>query len=130
MSEKEEYNFGTFAKALRKDISDYVDARIEYSKLSAYEKIAHLVAEAAIIIFIIIFSFFTLFFLSFMFAMLLDNWLKIPGLGYGIVAIIDLLAVLLIVKNKSALKSKITDQIVGHLLKDHEEKKPEDEIAG
>jgi len=130
MNDKEEYNFGAYAKALRKDIADYVDARIEYTKLTAYEKLSKLIAEASILLLIIIFSFFTMFFLSFMAAVFIDRWLQQTGPGYAIVAVVDMVIIMIIIKKQNSLKSEIAGKVIDHLLKEHKDNNTQDETAG
>lgn len=130
MNEKEEYNFGAYAKSLRKDIADYVDARIEYTKLSAYEQISQLVSQASIVLLLLIFSFFSLFFISFMAAVFIDQWLQLPGVGYAIVAVLNIIFILIVVKKKAAIKAAISGKVIEQLLKDHEENKSENDSVG
>ncbi|MFN8153216.1 MAG: phage holin family protein [Bacteroidia bacterium] len=129
MTEKEHYTFGSFARELREDIAAYVDARIEYTKFSAYEKSARLISGATTVILIGLLSFFAILFLSFTLALILGNWLGNPVWGYGLVTLLDILGVVIIVSRKSVIEERITQKVVERLLEENEEIPPTDETA-
>lgn len=130
MSEKDEYNFGAFAKEVRRDISAYVDARIEYMRLTAYEKVAQVAGESAVMVLLLIFSFFAAFFLSLAAAILLGSWLKSMAAGYSIIALLDLIAILFVLLKKEPLKEKISGKVIDRLLTAHQNDRKENEAAG
>ena len=57
-----EQSFGTYAKEFKKDISAYIELRLEYTKLIAYEKIAKVSAVSLSFLVILFFAFFAFFF--------------------------------------------------------------------
>lgn len=129
MTEKENYTFGSFAKEFRKDIAAYVDARIEYTKLSAYEKMARLISGATTVVIIGLLSFFTILFLSITLALLIGDYFGNQALGYGIITFLDLAGVLIIVARKAKIEELITQKVVERLLEENEEPPAADETA-
>ena len=129
MTEKENYTFGSFARELRKDIAAYVDARIEYTKLSAYEKAARLISGATTIILLGLLSFFAILFLSVTIAIVIGDYLNNPALGFGIVSLIDLAGVLVISMRKTKIEERITQKVVERLMEENEETPSVDETA-
>lgn len=130
MSEKDDYNFGVFAKEIRRDISAYVDARIEYTRLTAYEKVGQVAGEGSVMLLLLTFSFFALFFISFAGAVLLGSWLKSMAAGFGIIALMDLLLLLVIYQKKESLKEKVSGKVIEQLLTAHQKERKENETAG
>lgn len=116
MTEKEQYTFGSYAKELRKDIAAYVDARIEYTKLSAYEKSAQLISGATTVLLIGTLAFFVVLFFSITIALILGDYLGKPAWGYGIVTLVDLIGILFIVARKKQIEENITQKVVERLL--------------
>jgi hypothetical protein len=125
MSEQQDPSFGSFARELRADIAAYVDARVEYTKLVAYEKVARLTASATTVVLLGALAFFTFFFLSITLALFLGEILHNQVAGYAIVTGIDLLAVLVILWRKNLIEEGITQKIVDQLLKEHDKAEEE-----
>lgn len=121
MTEKEQYTFGTYAKELRKDIAAYVDARIEFTKLSAYEKSARLISGATTVILIGTLAFFVILFLSITIALIIGDYLGNDAWGYGIVTLFDTICILFIVARKAQIEESITQKVVGKLLEENNE---------
>jgi lipopolysaccharide export LptBFGC system permease protein LptF len=120
-----EESFGSYAKELKKDISEYVDLRVEHTKLQAYEKIAKLTSAATSYLLIGLFSFFAFLFLSFTLAFYLGNITGSTTMGFGIVSIIYLVILISIfIFRKKYFENAITNKIIGVLM---EEENDEDE---
>lgn len=120
-----EESLGSYAKELKKDISEYVDLRVEHTKLQAYEKIAKLTSAATSYLLIGLFSFFAFLFLSFTLAFYLGNITGSTTMGFGIVSIIYLVILISIfIFRKKYFENAITNKIIGVLM---EEENDEDE---
>ncbi|HOS48298.1 MAG TPA: phage holin family protein [Bacteroidia bacterium] len=120
-----EESFGSFAKELKKDISEYVDLKVEHTKLLAYEKIAKLISASTSYLLIGLFSFFAFLFLSFTVAFYLGNITGSTAMGFGIVTIIYLVILLaILIFRKKYFETGMTNKIIGVLM---EEDNDEDE---
>jgi lipopolysaccharide export LptBFGC system permease protein LptF len=120
-----EESFGSFAKELKKDISEYVDLKVEHTKLLAYEKIAKLISASTSYLLIGLFSFFAFLFLSFTVAFYLGNITGSTAMGFGIVTIIYLVILLaILIFRKKYFENGMTNKIIGVLM---EEDNDEDE---
>ncbi|HQF28604.1 MAG TPA: phage holin family protein, partial [Bacteroidia bacterium] len=114
-----------FAKELKKDISEYVDLKVEHTKLLAYEKIAKLISASTSYLLIGLFSFFAFLFLSFTVAFYLGNITGSTAMGFGIVTIIYLVILLaILIFRKKYFENGMTNKIIGVLM---EEDNDEDE---
>ncbi|HQK98818.1 MAG TPA: phage holin family protein [Bacteroidia bacterium] len=120
-----EESFGSFAKELKKDISEYVDLKVEHTKLLAYEKIAKLISASTSYLLIGLFSFFAFLFLSFTVAFYLGNITGSTAMGFGIVTIIYVVILLaILIFRKKYFENGMTNKIIGVLM---EEDNDEDE---
>ena len=120
-----EESFGSFAKELKKDISEYVDLKVEHTKLLAYEKIAKLISASTSYLLIGLFSFFAFLFLSFTVAFYLGNITGSTAMGFGIVTIIYVIILLaILIFRKKYFENGMTNKIIGVLM---EEDNDEDE---
>lgn len=116
-----EQSFGDFGRELKKEISAYIDARVEYTKLSAYEKIGRMTASASSILLILVFAFFTFLFLSATAAIFLGNILNSQVAGFAIIAGLDLLILLFFIFQRKTIEENITQRVIGELIKDREQ---------
>jgi lipopolysaccharide export LptBFGC system permease protein LptF len=120
-----EESFGSYAKELKKDISEYVDLKVEHTKLLAYEKIAKLISASTSYLLIGLFSFFAFLFLSFTVAFYLGNITGSTAMGFGIVTIIYVVILLaILIFRKKYFENGMTNKIIGVLM---EEDNDEDE---
>lgn len=114
----EDQTFSSFGRDLRKEISAYIEARIEYGKLVAYEKMAKAMASATSVLILAAFGFFTFFFISITLALYLGRWLNDELLGFAIVSGFDLLIFILFLSFKEKIEQNMMQKIVEQLLKE------------
>ncbi len=127
----EEKTFSSFARELRTELKNYIESRIEYGKLLAYEKLAKAISSVTSILILAAFGFFTFFFISITLALYLGRWLNDDFLGFGIVSLLDLLVFMIVFMNKEKIELMITQKIVEQLLKEkHKEGNSSDESTG
>ncbi len=120
-----EESLGSYAQELKKDISEYVDLKVQHSKLLAYEKIAKTTSAATTYLLIGLFIFFAFLFISFTLAFYLGNITGSTTLGFGIVTIIYIFILISVLFfRKKYIKNVITNKIIGVLM---EEENDEDE---
>lgn len=102
-------------------ISDYVEARIELFKITAYEKIAKVSAVLFSSLVIALAGFFVLLFLSISGGLYLGSLLHNNSLGFLIVAgIYILLLLFVIIFRKKLLEKQITDKVIEQLFKNED----------
>lgn len=121
-----EHTFGTFAKELKQDVSTYVEMRIEYSKLIAYEKISKLIGSSSSLILIVFFAFFGFFFLSFTIGYYLGQITGSAPLGFGIITGIYLIILIIIGLSKKKIEAIISNRVAAALIEDDDERSKEE----
>jgi uncharacterized membrane protein YdjX (TVP38/TMEM64 family) len=121
-----EHTFGTFAKELKQDISTYVEMRLEYSKLIAYEKISKLIGASSSLILIVFFAFFGFFFLSFTMGYYLGQVTGSLALGFGIITGIYLILLVIIGLSKKKIEAIISNRVAAILIEDDDERSKEE----
>jgi uncharacterized membrane protein YdjX (TVP38/TMEM64 family) len=121
-----EHTFGTFAKELKQDISTYVEMRLEYSKLIAYEKISKLIGASSSLILIIFFAFFGFFFLSFTMGYYLGQVTGSLALGFGIITGVYLILLIIIGLSKKKIEAIISNRVAAVLIEDDDERSKEE----
>jgi uncharacterized membrane protein YdjX (TVP38/TMEM64 family) len=121
-----EHTFGTFAKELKQDISTYVEMRLEYSKLIAYEKISKLIGASSSLILIVFFAFFGFFFLSFTMGYYLGQVTGSLALGFGIITGIYLILLVIIGLSKKKIEAIISNRVATILIEDDDERSKEE----
>jgi hypothetical protein len=120
MMDKEKENFFIEFKDL---LADYLQNRLGLLRLSAYEKIARIIALLFSGIVLTILFFFGILFISLMCGLYLNSILHSPFLGFGIVGGLYLGCFLLVLKYRKALIEKLIMNAVISILFDDEEDK-------
>ena len=110
-----------FLAEIKSDLSAYIDLRLKYLKLDAFEKISKL-SSALFTVFIVAFlALFGILFLSVTIAAYLSKIYESNVIGYGIVAAFFMGALILYyVFVKSAVEQKITNKVIEILANDGE----------
>jgi hypothetical protein len=118
-----EHSIGSFTKEFKKEISTYVDVKLEYTKLVAYEKIAKTSAASASFFIIAFFAFFTFLFLSITGGYYLGEVTGSVAKGFGIITITYLiLLVAVITVRKKFFEEFIIDKVLAILTDDDDER--------
>ena len=118
----EEKSIGEFIKELKKDASEYIELRLEHSKLVAYEKVAKLSASGLTAIVLGLIGFFGFFFLSFAGGYLLGELTGSIALGFGIIsALYILLFVIILLIKKKYIEKVIVEKVIGILIEEHDQ---------
>lgn len=117
-----EESFGSYAKGLKKEISTYVDLKLEYTKLITYEKVAKVSAVSMSFLVIIFFAFFAFFFLSFAGGYYLGSIIGSVSLGFVFIAIIYLILLLVVIAlRKKYFEKAIIEKVIEVLTDDDDE---------
>lgn len=103
----------SFFSDLRTRVVEYIQLRLELTKLNAFEKIAKILSYLMIAFFSAIFFLLALIFLSLMLSEYLNEIFQNKFLGYGITGGIYFLFFLIFLKaGKSFIGRRITDRII------------------
>ncbi|HAR38315.1 MAG: hypothetical protein A2W86_03875 [Bacteroidetes bacterium GWD2_45_23] len=120
----EEKKVSTLFEEMRNDISRFITSTLELGKLEAYEKIS--LSASAIVYGLILAGalLFTLLFILVTAGLYLGELLQSPWLGFGIVALFTLLALLMILLVGKSFKKKFASRVVRFLMSndDNDEK--------
>ena len=97
-----EHSLGSFTKEFKKEIASYIDVKLEYTKLIAYEKIAKASAASVSFLIIAFFGFFTFLFLSIAGGFYIGERTGSLAEGFGIITIVYLvlLIIVLLIRKK------------------------------
>ncbi len=121
-----EQSFGTYAKEFKKDISSYIDLKLEYSKLILYEKIARISAISISSLVVLFFSFFVFLFVSISIGFYLGEKTGSNALGFGIISLLFLLILMIILLfKKKYIENTISEKFIEILMEEHEDKEKE-----
>ena len=94
--EKNGYDLGTLISVIKNDITELINTKIEYYKLEVFEKTSGLGSFLIFGLIIINLVFFAFLFAFLALGFLISNWVGSFAGGFGIVALIYLLILLLI----------------------------------
>lgn len=119
----EDKSFGTFTREVREEIKEYINARIEYSRLLLYEKSARITSIAVMLLSLSLVAVFVLLFLSLTAAIFIGDLLHNVGSGYAIVTGIDLIILLLMIRNRKKIQDAIMQKVLISLLEEDEKSK-------
>jgi uncharacterized membrane protein YqjE len=123
---EEEPSKATFFKDLKDLIVDYVQTRLELARISAYDKIAQVIAYLILGVLLSFLFFFGLLFLSVVAALYLSELFHNMLIGFGLVAAIYFLAFLFLARSKdNFLTRRIKDGIIRTLYKQHQQEENE-----
>ena len=114
----EEKKVSTLFEEMRNDISRFITSTLELGKLEAYEKIS--LSAAAIVYGLILAGalLVALLFILVTAGLYLGDLLQSPWLGFGIVALFTLLALLIILFAGKSFKKKFSSRVVRFLMRD------------
>ena len=103
-----EKDSGEIFRELKKDLSAYVELKLELLKLNTYERTGKVIAVLFLAFFAILFIFLALgFFLGDLFGS--------AGSGFGVVAVLYLLLIGIIIMNKDRISNKVLNVVISAL---------------
>lgn len=125
-----DHSIGSFTKELKNEISSYVDVKLEYTKLVAYEKIAKASAASVSFLIIAFFGFFTFLFLSIAGGFYLGELTGSLAKGFGLITCVYLLLLLIVVSiRKKYFEDYIINKVIGVLTDDDDERKQSEQTT-
>jgi uncharacterized membrane protein YgcG len=117
----EEENTSTMFKEIKDDVSKYVKNTIELTKLSAYEKISKATSEATYSLILACIILFVLFIASITLAIYLGEILMSLWAGFGLVALLNIVLIIILLLLRKPIKKSITNKVVSFLTENDEE---------
>lgn len=109
---------GELFRDLKEDISAYLETKTAFLKLTAYERIAKMVAILSFTVIVVTLCFFAFLFLFLALSHLLGEVLGSMSAGYSIVVGIYGLAILLFYLNKQRIVSTIQNNVIAAFLRE------------
>ena len=120
---------------LREDVSAFVELKLELLKLNTYERTGKVIAVLSYGLVLLFLAFFAILFIFLALGFFLGEWIGVTGAGFGLVAVLYLLLMWLIVRNREIITTKVLNEVIATLLSNDEKRnettinKPTDEEA-
>lgn len=102
-------------REIKDDIADYAELKLEFIKLSTYERTAKVISLLSYGLILLFLAFFAILFIFLALGFFLGDWLGSSGLGFGLVAILYMILIAIIVKNKEEISSKVINEVIAAL---------------
>lgn len=116
-----EKDLGQIFTELKEDVSSFVEIKMEFFKLTLYEKAGKLVSSLSYVLALVVLAFMATFFLFLALGFLLGEWLNSTSAGLAIVGGIYLILIGILIMNKQWFSSKIMNNVIDALDNDDEE---------
>ena len=101
---------------LKKDLTSYVELKLELLKLNTYERTGKVISVLSYGLVLLFLAFFCILFLFLALGFYLGEILNSIGAGFGIVAVLYVLIILLTIKNKQKISTKVVNEVIAALL--------------
>lgn len=119
----EDPNFASYTRRLKEELSVYLELRLTYLRLQAYEKIARAGGLSVVFLFIAITAGGFFLFASVAAAMYLGEIFQDRIIGFLLVTAVYLIITIILILQRKAIALVINNAITGVLLKDYEQDK-------
>jgi len=116
-----EKDLGQIFTELKDDVSSFVEIKLEFFKLTLYEKAGKLVSSLSYVLALVVLAFMATFFLFLSLGFLLGEWLKSTSAGIAIVGGIYLILIGILIMNKKWFSVKIANSVIDALDNDDDE---------
>ena len=107
---------------LREDISAFVELKLELLKLNTYERTGKVIAVLSYGLVLLFLAFFAILFIFLALGFFLGEWIGVTGAGFGLVAILYLLLMWLIIRNREIITTKVLNEVIATLLSNDEKR--------
>ncbi|MDL2255687.1 phage holin family protein [Parabacteroides sp. OttesenSCG-928-K15] len=124
-----EKDFGQIFTELKDDLTAYVELKVEFLKLTAYERAGKWISSLSYVLALVVLAIFATFFLFLALGFLIGDWLGSTSAGIAIVGGIYLIIIGILIMSKKWFTSKITNSVIATLTDDEEELQKTDETA-
>lgn len=106
---------GEIFRQLKKDFTTYVELKLRLLKLDTYERVGKVIAVLSYGIILLFLIFFTILFIFLALGFWLGFWLNSTAGGFGIVALLYLVLIAFITRNKEKISGKVQDLVLSAL---------------
>ncbi len=110
-----EKDSGKIFSELKKDVTAYMESKLELLKLSAYERTGKVISVLSYGLILLFLGFFAILFIFMAVGFFLGEWLGSSGAGLGIVALLYLLLIGIILLTKDRIRMKIINEVIAAL---------------
>ncbi len=100
---------------LKKDVSAYVELKLEFLKLSTYERTAKVISVLSYGVVLLFLAFLAILFIFLALGFFLGDLFGSIGAGFGSVVILYILLILLIVTNRKKISDKVLNIVIAAL---------------
>jgi hypothetical protein len=100
---------------LKKDVSAYVELKLEFLKLSTYERTAKVISVLSYGLVLLFLAFLAVLFIFLALGFFLGDMFGSIGAGFGSVVILYILLILLIVTNRKKISDKVLNIVIAAL---------------
>lgn len=124
-----EKDTGTFFRELKKDVSTYIEIKLELLKLDAYErmgKVITILSYGAILLFL---AFFAILFIFLALGFFLGELFDSVGAGFSVVAVLYVLLITIILTSKEKIQKSVLNTIISTLTANAEQEEANNENA-
>ena len=101
-------------RELKKDVSAYVELKLELLKLNTYERTGKVIAVLSYGVILLFLAFFAILFIFLALGFFLEVFGS-AGAGFGVVAVLYLLLIGIIVMNKDRISNKVLNVVISAL---------------
>ena len=99
-------------RKLKKDLSAYVELKLELLKLNTYERTGKVIAVLSYGVILLFLAFFAILFIFLALGFYLGELFGSAGSGFGVVAILYLLLIGIIITNKERISHKVLNVVI------------------
>ena len=110
-----EKDSGEIFRELKKDLSAYVELKLELLKLNTYERTGKVIAVLSYGVILLFLAFFAILFIFLALGFFLGELFGSVSSGFGVVAVLYLLLIGLIVMNKDRISNKVLNVVISAL---------------
>ena len=107
---------------LREDVSAFVELKLELLKLNTYERTGKVIAVLSYGLVLLFLAFFAILFIFLALGFFLREWIGFTGAGFALVAVLYLLLMGLIIRNREIITTKVLNEVIATLLSNDEKR--------
>ena len=107
---------------LREDVSAFVELKLELLKLNTYERTGKVIAVLSYGLVLLFLAFFAILFIFLALGFFLGEWIGFTGAGFALVAVLYLLLMWLIIRNREIITTKVLNEVIATLLSNDEKR--------
>ena len=110
-----EKDSGEIFRELKKDLSAYVELKLELLKLNTYERTGKVIAVLSYGVILLFLAFFAILFIFLALGFFLGDLFASAGSRFGVVAVLYLLLIGIIIMNKDRISNKVLNVVISAL---------------